>query len=79
MFAAFLLSYIMNPAVTVIAAFVLWLILLLIFSFWITRFPCPQCSLPFISNQKVSFVKKRRCNNCGLGLYEKPNRVAGGL
>jgi hypothetical protein len=69
--AAIIYNFINSPIVIVLA-FLLWIFLLGWFALKITRFPCPRCNVPFIANQNVSFVKKRCCNNCGLGLYEKP-------
>ena len=69
---AAMLSNFINSAIVAVLAFLLWIFFIGWFAFKITRFPCPRCTLPFIANQNVSFVKKRCCNNCGLGLYEKP-------
>lgn len=38
----------------------------------VSRWPCPRCGQPWLSNQEVRLGAPRVCANCGLGLYEAP-------
>ena len=55
-----------------ISAVVLWCGAWGYAAFRVSRWPCPRCSKPWLSNQEPRLGAPRVCANCGLGLYESP-------
>ena len=55
-----------------VGAVVLWCVAWGYAAIRVSRWPCPRCGQPWLSNQEVRLGAPRVCANCGLGHYESP-------